>query len=109
MNDVSNGRINCENLTPDEWRMLEFAELADGWFTPDDAQWLAVRGTLALVTIRRGFEVKEGGLSVQFGVAQIRINDHGKMALQKRRQGEVYRIGKPTEWEDFERLTGQGE
>lgn len=98
------GRINCANLTPEEWRLLEFAALVDGWwFTPDDAQWAAVRGTLALVEIRRGYEVKDAE-TVQFGVAQIRLNQHGKNALVYRANGIVYQVGEPMTWEDFERL-----
>ena len=89
------GRINCENLTQEEWEALDqISSYNGGWLTPTDAQWLAVRGLLALVDLRRGFqELPDGGL--QLGVAQVRINAHGRKAMDLHRRGQVYRHGAP--------------
>lgn len=109
MKDIG-GRINCENLTPQEWELLRDAEnegrAGDGWFTPTPEQWLAVRGTLALVEIRRGFEVKDEN-TIQLGVAQIRLNNRGAAALEALKESKFYTYGKELTERQIERLFEQ--
>jgi len=102
MDDVTKGRINTENLTPEEWKLLETAERLAWWFTPTDEEWLACKGVLALVDVRRGYEISPseaeltgGDVVLQFGVAQIRINEHGQQALYYHARGQFYQVGEP--------------
>jgi hypothetical protein len=111
MEDVTGGRINAEHITDAEWKLLEEAKKLSWWFTPTDAEWLAARGVLALVDVRRGYRIDPplgmltgGKVKIQFGEAQIRINEHGKMALYHRERGEIYQHGEPMTQAEIDRL-----
>jgi hypothetical protein len=93
------GRINAEHLTTEEWALLEKAAKEDGYFIPTDDDWLAVRGVLAMVDIRRGFKEEKTGV-IQLGWANIRINEHGREALAHRANGTVYRSGEKLSYQD---------
>jgi len=97
------GRINGANILPEEWALLEKAYQLESWFLPTDEDWLAVRGVLALVDIRRGYK-PIGDDNYQLGVANLRINGFGEAALLMHRQGERFFYGNPLSAEDFEEL-----
>lgn len=100
-------RINCNNLTSDEWMLLETLELYSGsWVVPTADEWLQVPGVLALVDIRRGYDCKTDG-DYEFGYANIRINEHGLKALELRKKGDIYEFGPKTTQKDLDRIEAQ--
>lgn len=102
--DINPGRINCKNITPEEWKLLERLSQHRGWLIPAPADWLAVRGVLALVEIRRGFKPSDDDDdATQIGWPQLKINPHGIKALAERAAGRVYVTGTPITWEALER------
>jgi hypothetical protein len=105
MEDVLNRiRINCGNLTPEEWVLLETLDgYGDSWVVPTPEEWAQVPGVLALVDIRRGYDCKTID-DYEFGYANIRINEHGVKALAERKEGRVYQHGKPTSQKDLDRI-----
>jgi hypothetical protein len=91
------GRINTKWLTTEEWATLTSISKRKGWIVPTPDEWLGIRNLLGLVDICRGFELfttAEGIESTRLGVAQIRINQHGKNALVLHAQGQYYTAGK---------------
>lgn len=103
MDDVLNRlRINCNHLLPQEWRTLQQAAEIGDWFNPSTLQWVAVQGILTLVDIRRGYTINSE--TIQFGTAQIRINEHGLKALKALAAGEVYEFGDPATEADVVRV-----
>jgi hypothetical protein len=104
MDDVLNHlRINCAHMLPQEWRTLQQAAEVGDWFKPSTLQWVAVQGILALVDIRRGYDLKPDG-TVQFGLAQICINEHGLKALEELAAGRIYELGEPATEDDVVRV-----
>lgn len=111
MEDVTGGRINAANITEAEWKLLKTANDLSWWFTPTDDEWLACRGVLALIDVRRGYKVDPpiaaiagGDVKIQFGEAQIKINEHGRLALIYRDSGQVYQHGEPMTQEAIDDL-----
>lgn len=103
MEDITKGRINCENLTHEEWELLVSSQ-HQNWFVPTKEQWLLLMNLLALFEIRRGFSIKFDELNqafIQAGTAQIKLNIAGKVALDMRSRGKFYKIGEPNTYEDF--------
>ena len=59
---------------------------------------------LALFKIRRGFSIRHDKLGypfIQGGTAQIKLAITGKVALDMRREGKVYKVGEPNTYEQF--------
>ncbi len=111
MQDITNGRINCQNLTAEEWQLLESSQ-DRGWFTPTKEQWLLLMNLLALFKIRRGFSIKFDELNqafIQAGTAQIKLNIAGKVALDMRSRGKFYKTGEPNTYEDFAQYMTEAE
>lgn len=54
MQDLTRGRINTNNMTADEWGLVNEAYGSD-WFVPTDEQWLLIRNLFGLlITISCG-------------------------------------------------------
>lgn len=114
--DISGGRINANNITPEEWAFVEEVEHL-GWFVPNREQWWTVRNLLGLFELRRGFSTKYDpvpyspsyGYTVQGGTAQIRLGYHGRRALEEKRRGKVYEAGLPLTMEQLSRWFTQAE
>lgn len=104
MDDLTNGRINCGNITDGEWGILE--TISTDWQVPTPMQWAALINLLGLVDIRRGYSLVEDGAFkgeyyIQGGTAQIRLNEHGEKALEYHARGENYYHGTPNTYDDF--------
>lgn len=103
MQDITNGRINCENLTDEEWQLLESSEDKD-WFVPSKEQWILLMNLLALFKIRRGFSIQHNKLGEPFiraGTVQIKLSIAGQVALDMRSRGKFYKVGEPNTFEQF--------
>lgn len=104
MQDLTNGRINTNNLTSAEWDLVDLAYYVD-WFTPSDDEWLLVRNLLGLFDLRRGYSINDENVLnpvLQAGTAQIRLNEHGREAWElKDETGKFYQLGKPNTLDDF--------
>lgn len=103
MQDITNGRINCRNLTHDEWEMMVSASSQE-WFAPSDDDWLLVKNMLSLFDIRRGYKIKTDSDGIPYilsGTAQIKLNADGHKALEMRRDGKFHMKGEPTRYEDI--------
>lgn len=104
MQDLTNGRINTNNLKMNEWDLVKRAYDAD-WFHPTEDDWLTVRDLLGLFEIRRGYAVEvdaDHNPYLQAGAAQIRLNEHGIAAWELfRDEVRYYQSGKPNTFEDF--------
>lgn len=104
MEDLTKGRINCNNITDEEWEFIDKSYIR-GWFVPSDNEWLKVRDLLGLFEIRRGFSIKLDNDKpfIQGGTAQIRLNEHGQSAMELYFDtGRYYQSGKPSTFENFE-------
>jgi hypothetical protein len=102
------GRINSANITNQEWTVLLkvynlAADFRNGWYTPSPQDWLQVRGLLGVLEIRRGYEIDKEG-TLQLGVAQIRLNEHGFKACWHMLKGETYVSGKRMGNEDIAKM-----
>ena len=104
MQDLTNGRINTNNLNMAEWDLVKRAYDAD-WFRPTEDEWLTVRDLLGLFEILRGYAVEvdeEHNPYLQAGAAQIRLNEHGEAAWELYRdKTRYYQTGKPNTLDDF--------
>lgn len=104
MEDLTNGRINTNNLTGDEWDLIRHAYGLD-WFVPDDEQWLLMKNLLGLFDVRRGYSVEfdaDGEAYLLTGTVNIRLNEHGIAAWELLRDDRrFYESGKPTTYEDL--------
>lgn len=100
------GRINSANLTEKEMDFLE--SIADRkWFIPTDEEWLLMRGVLALVDIRRGYELhSKPSVYVQLGVAQIQINHLGLETVKCIKAGKHFVYGEALSWVAVAELIG---
>lgn len=99
MEDVAKGRVNCANLTDEEWALLEKLRKVGGWFIPTEADWMTAAGILALIDIRRGFRpiaTDEDSDVIQFGWPHIKINHDGILAVGFHKNGKVYTKGEPS-------------
>lgn len=104
MQDLTNGRINTNNLTGEEWDLVRFAYTED-WFVPDDEQWLLMRNLLGLFEIRRGYSIEvdaDGDAYLLTGTVNIKLNEHGIAAWDLLiKDGRFYQSGNPTTYEDM--------
>lgn len=102
MDDIYPNRITTRYLEAHEWELLERAYNDNGWFIPTDEEWLAFRGCMSLIDVRRGYGLINDDInSLQIGLPNLRINNHGRKAIELRRQGKHYETGKPAEWDDI--------